>query len=393
VNRLRILVVTHYFSTHAGGIEIVAGTLASRLSAEHDVTWAASDCDPLPDIRGGVLFLPMACVNFLERATGLPFPLWSPVALWRLWRAVGVADVVHLHDFPYIGNLAAFVFARLRRKPVLITQHVGFIPYKNPLLRVVLRLMHHTAGRIVLGNADQVVFISPVVMKYFAAFVGYRRPPVILWNGVDTDTFTTADQRARQLAREELGLDPSRPVLLFVGRFVEKKGLALIERLTRCVPDATWTLAGWGPIDPQQWGAANVRVFSGRRGSSLLPLYHAADLLVLPSIGEGLPLVVQEAMSAGIPVLVGEDTAEAVDAPQGLVFACAVAGTDAEAAWTKAIEHVLARARDGEELSARVAEFARTRWSWRTSADAYAAHFKRLVAGARADDRTFSRRK
>ena len=43
--------------------------------------------------------------------------------------------------------------------------------------------------------------------------------------------------------------------------------------------------------------------------AELPPLYQAADLLVLPSVGEGFPLVVQEAMACGTPALVGDETA------------------------------------------------------------------------------------
>jgi glycosyltransferase involved in cell wall biosynthesis len=376
---MRILLVTHYFSTHAGGIEIVAGAIAGRLAPSHTVVWAASDCDPPPADVAPDHLRPMHSLNFLERMTGLPFPLWGPRSLAALWHEVKQADVVHLHDFTYFGNWAAFAFARILKKPVLITQHIGFIPYRNAALRGALRLLHHTAGRLMLGSAEQVVFISPVVQSYFDRFVTYRSPPRLVWNGVDTSTYVPASPADRAQARVQLGLDSSRPVVLFVGRFVERKGLALIERLARRMPDVTWTLAGWGPIDPRQWNGSNVQVFSGRSGASLVPLYHAADLLVLPSVGEGLPLVIQEAMSCGTPVVVGEDTARAIQAPDDLVVASPVTATNAEDAWGAAVRQMLARP-DREDLQARVAAFARTRWSWETCVAAYAAMFARLTS-------------
>ncbi len=376
---MRILLVTHYFSTHAGGIEIVAGVIASGLAASHTVVWAASDCDPPPAAVARLHLRPMHSNNFLERTTGLPFPLWGPRSLAALWREVKQADIVHLHDFLYFGNWAAFAFARILAKPVLITQHVGFIPYRSAALRAALRLLHHTAGRIMLGRSEQVVFISPVVQSYFDRFIAYKSPPRLVWNGVDAKTYVAGTAADRAAARAQLGLDPSRPVVLFVGRFVERKGLALIGRLAHRMPDVTWTLAGWGPIDPRQWNASNVQVFSGLSGASLVPLYHAADLLVLPSVGEGLPLVIQEAMSCGTPVVVGEETARALEAPADLVAACPVTGPHAEDAWVGAVRQILADP-DRDAVKARVAAFARTRWSWQACVDTYAAMFARLTS-------------
>src|SRR4051794_4952066 len=114
---MTILVVTHYYSTHAGGIEIVAGSLAAQLGSSHDIVWVASDCDPAPALTARVRLLPMRTINVVERLTGLPFPLWGPQSLVHLWRAVGLADVLHMHDIAYFGNWAAFVFARLRGVP------------------------------------------------------------------------------------------------------------------------------------------------------------------------------------------------------------------------------------------------------------------------------------
>jgi glycosyltransferase involved in cell wall biosynthesis len=375
---MRILVVTHYYSTHAGGIEIVAGALASRLAASHDVTWAASDCDPLPDTAGRVRLVPMRALNVVERVTGLPFPLWGPRSLLRLWRETASADVIHLHDAAYVGNWAAFVFGRWRRKPVIITQHAGVIRYRSWILRAALRALHTTVVRALLSRATRVVFISPVVRAYFAQFVTFRVEPEIIWNGVDTDIFRATDAAAHTQARVHFGLPVSDPIVLFVGRFVEAKGLPLVEQLARRLPDVTWVLAGWGPIDPRAWNVPNVRVFDSLRGRTLAPLYQAADILVLPSLGEGLPLVVQEALACGLPALVDTETAKAVGAPATAVFACDATGPDAVDAWASAIRKLLD---DGvrEARRSEIARFARDRWSWRTSIARYSDLLKALT--------------
>jgi len=375
---MKILVVTHYYSTHAGGIEIVAGALASRLAASHDVTWAASDCDPPPDTNGRVRLLPMRTLNVIERMTGLPFPLWGPGSLLRLWRESASADVIHLHDAAYSGNWAAFAFGRWRRKPVLITQHAGIIRYRSRILRAALRVMHRTMVAALLSRATRVVFISPVVRAYFERFVTFREPPEIIWNGVDTDIFRATDA-ARLQARAHFGLPASDRIVLFVGRFVEAKGLRVIEQLARRLTDVTWVLAGWGPIDPRAWNAPNVRVFDSLRGPTLAPLYQAADLLVLPSLGEGLPLVVQEALACGTPALVDTETARAVEAPATAVFACDARGPDAVDAWASAIRRLLDAPDTREDRRSAIARFASERWSWATTIARYSDLFDELT--------------
>ena len=381
---MKVLLVTHYYSSHAGGIEIVAGTLATLIAASHEVVWLASDCDSVPAGSGAAIrFVPMRSNNAIERITGLPFPIWGPRSLVRVWREMRDADVVHLHDVVYLGNWAAFLCAVLQGKPIVITQHVGFIPYRSRALRFLLRLVHATVGRAMLGAATQVVFVSRVVQEYYTGFVRFRRPPMLIANGVDTGTFVPAGRADRDLARASLLLPASGAVLLFVGRFVEKKGLHILEALSTRMRDVSWVLAGWGPIDPVRWNAPNVHVFDDRRGARLVPLFQAADLLVLPSVGEGLPLVLQESMSCGTPTLVGSDTAFAADGLAAVVFACDVGGAGTVEAWEAKLRQILAEPRSLEAVGRAGTAFARARWSWTACAASYLALFAQVRGGPR----------
>ena len=188
----------------------------------------------------------MRANNSIERILGLPFPIWAPLSLVRLWREIAFADVVHIHDFAYFGSWAAFVFASARKKPVLVTQHVGFIPFRNPLARAALGVLHATVGRLILGHAQQVVFISPVVRKYYERFIDFRRPPVLVLNGVDGKLFANPSRTDRSSIRVALGIDPSRPVFLFVGRFVEKKGVGILKGTSKTIPERILDIRWFG---------------------------------------------------------------------------------------------------------------------------------------------------
>ena len=347
----RIALVTHYFPAHRGGIELVAGELAKRLAQQGaQITWFASDTDAPPQIPG-VTCVPAAACNLLEHRLGVPYPLWSLSDLKKLRETVRAADAVHLHDCLYLANIVACIAARRASRPVIVTQHIGMVPYRNPLLRALLFLAYRVLGRLVLGGATQVVFISDAVKRYFEALVSFKAAPVLVPNGADTQVFHAGERKPDNTLH-----------LLFVGRFVEKKGLPFLRELAQRLPQARFSFAGWGPIDPDEWKLPNVRVLRNQSRSELAELYRAADLLVLPSVGEGFPLVVQEAMACGTPALVSNETAAGAPGAPLLHEPLEIDR------WVACIENKSAYS----GMRARVAAYARQHWSWERCAERYA---------------------
>ncbi len=306
---MRILTVSHFFTPHGGGIELVAGHLNRELAAlGHDTAWAAAQEGALPDL-GATRLIGLACMDWLERLSGLPMPMPLPGAIRRLWRAVAASDAVIVHDALYLSSILGLIAARYHRKPVLLIQHIADIPFSSRVLRGVMTLANRCVTRPMLRGADQVVFISATVRDRFAG-TGFRTPPQLVFNGVDTALFHPAAAGERAALRQRHGFGDAR-ILLFVGRFVEKKGLHVIAALARLRPDLHFVLVGRGPINPADWGLSNVQLIPQQPPAALADLYRAVDLLLLPSVGEGFPLVVQEAMASGLRVLCGTDTAAA----------------------------------------------------------------------------------
>jgi glycosyltransferase involved in cell wall biosynthesis len=295
---MRITPVTHYFPAHRGGIELVAAEIATHLAATHRarIAWHASDCDPPPSIPG-VEAVPARSCNAVERRIGVPYPIWSAGALWRVGQAARAADVVHLHDCLYLPNLLTYAAARLAGRPVIVTQHIGMIPYRSPLLRALLTMAYRILGRIVLGGASQVVFVSDSVRRYFSGFVRFKAPPLLVANGVDTSVFHPLDEETRAALRLQLGVEGD-TVAALVGRFVEKKGIpALPTRGTA----ARGAMDVWlGPLWTREIAAERRGVSRslGRRPRSRTRRRPP----VLPSVGEAFPS--QEAMACGTPALV-----------------------------------------------------------------------------------------
>ncbi len=370
---MQVTLVTHFFPAHRGGVERMAGQLAERLARQGiaQIDWHASDCDAPPPPSPGLTPVPARSCNIMERGLGLPYPIWSPAALLRLARAVRSASVVHLHDCLYLPVLAAFAAARLgRRRAVVVTQHIGHVPYRNPLLRAAHAAANRLLGAWILGGADQVIFESESVRAYFLERVRFRSPPLLIENGVDTGTFQPTSAPERLAQRAKLGIPAGKPLLLFVGRFVEKKGLGVLRELTGQIGQAHWLFAGWGPMDPATWGRPNVSVLL-RPGLEDLPaLYHAADLLVLPRVGEGVPLSVQEAMACGTPALVGAETAAGCPAAHEALLR-ETTGEGSAPLWRARIEALIAAPAALEGMRPRVAAFAREHWSWDRTVERY----------------------
>lgn len=383
----RVLTVTHYFAAHGGGVEVVAHQLLRQLAAQHPdwhFDWCASAGDNFPIDAPNLTHHAMSCWNGVEAKLGVPYPLWSPRAIAHLWRLVGACDAAHLHDFAYLSNALTALFCRLRGKPYLVTQHIGWVPYQSAILRAILRVAIKTLGRRVLGGAARVVFVSDVVARFFARRMKLRAQTIA--NGVDAQTFAPLGAAARAQLRRENGLDENAPIALFVGRFVEKKGVPLILKLAAQMPDVQFVFVGGGPLDPENRAPANARVWRNRRGVEVARAMQLADALILPSVGEGFPLVVQEALTCGTPVLVERSLASALPAVPRWLNVETLGRSDDAARWGAALRAITANrsASQSEAERAERAQWARQTWSWESCARQYGALLETLMAEAQA---------
>ena len=295
---------------------------------------------------------------------------------------MGRAEILLLHDCLYLANIVAFLAARWRGTPTIVIQHIGFIAYRNYVLSTCMRLGNTIVTKPMLSSASQVVFISGAIRKFFSK-LRFKSSPDVIFNGVDTGLFRRPEgSETIPTLRREFGLPENGTVILFVGRFVEKKGISVLKHMVNQRPAWTWAFAGWGPLDPTSWNVANVRVFSGLWGSSMAALYRCCDLLVLPSTGEGFPLVVQEALASGIPVVCGKETLEADPAMKEFVKGSPVFLGDEDRTargFLSAIDETLAPEAGLNNKSEERRAFAVSRYSWHSATERYLEIISRLA--------------
>jgi glycosyltransferase involved in cell wall biosynthesis len=227
-------------------------------------------------------------------------PFVDPRELASLSRIISgfAPDVVHLHSSK--AGLVGRLLVR-GRLPTVFTPHAWSFVREGPTRRGA-RAWERWAARwttvVLTLNVDEVASTQTF---------GWRRPPVMISNGVDVASWTPADAVSRQRARRHLGLDPDVPVALCVGRLVHQKGqLELARRweaVRATVPDATLVLVGDGPHHSTIAALRAPGVLLAGSTDRVWPWYAAADVCAQPSRWEGMSYATLEAMASGLPVV------------------------------------------------------------------------------------------
>jgi glycosyltransferase involved in cell wall biosynthesis len=145
----------------------------------------------------------------------------------------------------------------------------------------------------------------------------------VVRNGVDRGRYPVAGPADRTAARHRLGLDPAAPLAVCVGRVTRQKGqdvlLAAWPYVRHTVGNARLVLVGDGDMrEDLAAGAPRTVTFAGA-AADVRPWLAAADVVVLPSRWEGLPLTVLEAFACGRSVVASRvpGLAEAVPSTVG----------------------------------------------------------------------------
>jgi glycosyltransferase involved in cell wall biosynthesis len=268
-----------------------------------------------------------------------------------------------------MSSWAVALLAAVARKPMLLTQHVAMVEHSSKFVMGVQRLVYATIGKWIFSKARSIFVYNENVR----AFLHGRRVPAerirFLANGVDTRLFRTPTPDEQRSARTRFGLPPDRPLVLFVGRLVEKKGFQIL--LQAKDPAFDLVFAGSGTV-PAAGRVPGVHWLGPLGQAELAELYHACDVFAFPAVGEIFTLVMQEAMACGLPVVTTDDPAYT-----GSIVAdsCVVCPRDADS-FRNALKALLLDAGRRALLSERSRQVAVRRFDWRANfgplLDAYA---------------------
>jgi glycosyltransferase involved in cell wall biosynthesis len=361
----RVLHVAHYCLPHIGGLETVVGAETTRLAARGwDVTLLSSALGAPPgrSVSEGVRIVRVRAWGGLEGRFGVPFPVFSPWLLVAAFRCVRRATIVHVHDPLYLTSWVAALWCVLLRRPYVVHRHVGFVHHSSFVVRLVQRVVLGSLARLVLKGASVVVPID----EFIASGTSASRVEVV-GNGVDTSLFHPAGAERDSLRRSfDLPLD--RPLALFVGRFVPKKGFAHVA----AAASPHYDLVFVGGDRPAGITDERLHFLGGRPASEMPLIYRCADVMVIASVGE-CPLTVLEAMSSGLPVVANDDPAlhSPWTAGPGVHFVD-IAGGDLRPALEDLVSDPDELHREGQEARA----FVESSYSW----DRHVDHLEQIYA-------------
>jgi glycosyltransferase involved in cell wall biosynthesis len=289
-----IVQITPYYPPHLGGLERVVSNLAREQARRHDVrvlTTALGSADaPRTSREEGV-------VVHRHRAVEVAHTAVAPGLAAHLARLPRDA-VLHLHCAHALLPEMVALAARLRGTRFLLHFHLD-VDASGRLGALLPHYKEHVFGRV-LRSAAGVIALTDTQ----AAFLTdrYRVPADrvhVVPNGVAEGYFMPVREPAAGPLK-----------LLYVGRLGVQKNVArLLDALHLTRRDVRLRIVGDGELRGRleeqagRLGLRNVQFSGGLLGDDLVKAYADADAFVLPSDKEGMPLVVLEAMAAGLPVV------------------------------------------------------------------------------------------
>ena len=291
------LIIYGFLPVHIGGTEVATYHIARHLINEghevHIITIRDSGL-PKEEITDGI-YIHRVSNRFRQRRV----TNW----LFRLGALKKIAeinpDIIHCQDI--WSGIIGLASKRLLGKPYIACGQ-GTDIYSSWKHK-------KTVTKIVSKNADAVIALTEDMRKRLLDI--YKREVYIVPNGIELARF---EGISRENTRKNLGIKSNEKIILFVGTLRPVKGVKYLIKAMKTVfekqHDARLFIVGSGKEEESLRTLArelNIEkqiTFVGRVENELVPEYMAAaDIFVLPSLREGMSVVILEAMASGLPII------------------------------------------------------------------------------------------
>ena len=371
-----ILVVSTFFAPHVGGVEVYTERLFSRLASryrEARITLLVLNTDDAPEYErvSGIDVYRMPCFRFPSVN-----PFFSPFELVKMIRKIDIDsfDIVITQCRYYFLTNALGAIARYRKIPLIHIEHnAGFMKHGNPFIQVAAWSYDRLLGPLVLRRSRVIICVSEGVRKFLLkAFHMDAHRLLVRESGIDTDGWNQV---------EHVPYEDYFPVLAYVGRLIESKGILLllesVRNLKAKYPRIHLFVAGSGQDEDRvkcaisEYGLdRQVSLLGNINHDAMRNLYRSVDILINPSYyPEGLQITLLEAACSGLAIV----TTDVSGANE--LFRDGDSALIVEKNNMSALERGIVRLLEDSELRRRLGERARQEvsevFSWEKKADAF----------------------
>ncbi len=218
-------------------------------------------------------------------------------------------DIIHTHEFGHPHVVLAALVARIRHIPHIHTTHCPWSDsYRSLIARMGVVVSYNLVSRYVLAHTEQIIAITPWEIDFIKKYGGAAEKISVLPNGMSSLFF---QRIAKNNFKKKHGIRGN--LVLFFGRLNVTKGpdrfVEIAHRVLQERPKTFFVIRG-----PDEGMKKRVQeLISGEKRIILLEptrerldavrMYQAADIFVLPSYREGLPLTLFEAMASSLPIV------------------------------------------------------------------------------------------
>lgn len=237
---------------------------------------------------------------------------FNPLPLMRLYRIVKSQRIDIVHSQGARADFFARIAAKLAKVPIIISTVQMLVEGYN--VGYLKRFLYQTFDRFSERFVDYFLVVSSVLKENMIEVHGIPPDKIIkIYNGIETDYYKpVGNEEMRYKIRREFAVNDSDILIASLGRLVWQKGfeyfLHAIPEILREIPDARFILVGDGPLRPElerlavELGEGDKIIFAGYR-SDVRDVLAALDIVVIPSVLEGFPMITLEAMAMAKPIV------------------------------------------------------------------------------------------
>ena len=291
-------VVSDLYPAVVGGIGIHAHQMStSQARRGHEITVLTLNQKKLTDYE---LINGYRVVRFPSYFTicGNSF---APGLILEILKKRRAVEIIHAHSHLFFSTNICALARLFHSAPLIITNH-GLISASAPMwLNTVYK---HTFSKATFHIADHIICYTAIEKENIEKLGIDPKKISIIHNGVDTTLFTPSTSEKISDKKQ----------ILWVGRFVTGKGVEyLIEaflKVLKKIPGTHLVLVGVGPEKPaieerirKLHLQSSVTLIDYLDNEELPGVYKNSDVFVLPSLMEGVPRTILEAMACGVPVV------------------------------------------------------------------------------------------